>query len=154
MLIWLIALIVFMLVEAITVGLVSLWFAFGALIAFIAAALKAQLWLQITLFITVSVITLILTRPLSVKYLNSKRKATNADRVLNMVGVVCEEIDNIKGTGAVKIGGKVWTSRSFNGMKIETGVYVKPVMIEGVKLIVKPASEDAEQKQKEAEINN
>ena len=81
---WLIALVVFAAVEAITVGLTSIWFALGSLVALFAAMLGAQLWLQIALFVVVSGITLAFTRPLAVKYLNNRRQATNADRVLEM----------------------------------------------------------------------
>ena len=141
---WLIALVVFAAVEAITVGLTSIWFALGSLVALFAAMLGAQLWLQIALFVVVSGITLAFTRPLAVKYLNNRRQATNADRVLEMVGVVIEDVDNVAATGVVKVDGKEWSARSMSGVRIEKGTLVRPMMIDGVKLIVVPAQERAE----------
>ena len=136
---WAAATIVFIVVELATVGLASVWFALGALCALIAAALKARLWLQIVLFFVVSVITLILTRPLVKKYINGKTHATNADRVLGMTAVVKESVDNLAGTGAVFADGKVWSARSADGAPIEPGTLVTVREIQGVKLIVEKA---------------
>ncbi len=141
---WLVALIVFAVLEAATVGLTSIWFAFGSLISLFAAMLDAPLWLQIALFLVVSGVTLAFTRPLALKYLNNRKKATNADRVLEMVGVVTENIDNVLATGVVKIDGKEWSARSMSGVRIEKGTLVRPMMIDGVKLIVVPVQEKAE----------
>ena len=135
---WLVAMIVFGAAEAMTVGLVAIWFALGSLVALISALLNAPLWLQFAWFVAVSVAALALTRPFAKRFLDSRRKATNADRVLQMVGVVTEEIRNIEGEGAVSIGGKVWTARSVTGETIEKDTVVQPVAIEGVKLIVNP----------------
>lgn len=134
--IWGALLAVFLLAEAATVGLAAIWFACGALVALILALLHLPLWVQIAAFIVVSSVSLAATRPLAQKYLNAKRKPTNADRVLNMVGIVTEDIDNVLNTGAVSVGGKVWTARSESGAPIQNGALVKPVAIDGVKLIV------------------
>ena len=142
---WLVALLVFLAVEAATVGLVSVWFAFGALAALIGAGLKAVLWVQIVLFLGVSVLALVLTRPLARRYLRPKQKRTNADRVLDQTGVAEERIDNLAGSGTVQIGGRLWSARSENGAPIDAGVRVRPVRIEGVKLIVVPCSGTAEE---------
>jgi membrane protein implicated in regulation of membrane protease activity len=131
-------------VEGISAGLTSIWFAAGALAALIAAALGGPVWLQVALFVVVSGVTLWLTRPLVKKYVNSRVKATNADRVLSMIGIVTEDIDNIAATGAVTVDGKVWTARSDSGEKIAAGVQVKPLRIDGVKLIVSPVNQPAE----------
>ena len=136
---WAAATVVFIVVELATVGLASIWFALGALCALIAAALGAKLWLQIVLFFVVSVITLILTRPLVKKYINGKTHATNADRVLGMTAVVKEAVDNLAGTGAVFADGKVWSARSADGAPIEPGTLVTVREIQGVKLIVEKA---------------
>ena len=136
---WAAATVVFIVVELATVGLASIWFALGALCALIAAALGAKLWLQIVLFFVVSVITLILTRPLVKKYINGKTHATNADRVLGMTAVVKEAVDNLAGTGAVFADGKVWSARSADGAPIEPGTLVTVQEIQGVKLIVEKA---------------
>lgn len=147
---WLSAMVIFMIVEAATVGLASIWFAIGALAALIAALLRAKLWLQIALFIVVSVLALILTRPLVKKYLNSRKSATNADRAIGTVCIVTEDIDNVAATGSVNAAGKVWTARSLSGLPIKCGSYVRAVAIEGVKLIVEPvpAPPEAEQETK------
>ncbi len=149
---WLIAFVVFLIVEAVTFGLTSIYFAAGAFAAFISALLGAELWLQIVLFVVISAITLYFTRPLAKKFVNSRHHPTNADRMLNMVCIVTENIDNIEGTGAVSAGGKIWTARSLTGETIVKGKKVRAEAIEGVKLIVKPLSgEGAEEKEKAAQ---
>ena len=136
-LIWLIAMIVLLIVEAVVPGLVSIWFALGALAALIAAILHAPMWLQLVWFFVVSIAALVLTRPLAKKYVNSRVKPTNADMILGKECVVTEEIDNIRGTGAVTVGGKVWTARMENdGETAAVGEVLKTLRIEGVKLIV------------------
>lgn len=139
--VWLGAIVVFGIFEAVSVGLTSIWFALGALAGLIAAALGGQLWLQIVLFIVVSAATLIFTRPLAKKYINSRRVATNADRVFTLSGVVKEDIDNLKPSGVVSVDGKEWTARSFTGSPIKAGTVVRTKKIDGVKLIVVPAEE-------------
>ena len=135
--IWLIAMIVLLIVEAAVPGLISIWFALGALAALIAAILHAPMWLQLAWFFVVSVAALALTRPLARKYVNSRVKPTNADMILGRECVVTEEIDNIRGTGAVTVGGKIWTARMENdGETADVGEVLKTLRIEGVKLIV------------------
>ena len=136
--IWGIAFVAFLIIEGATVGLTSIWFACGAIIALIAAALGAPVPLQFVLFILISGVTLWLTRPLAAKYLTGKSQATNADRVIGMTGRVTESIDNVSGTGTVSIGGKLWTARSQTGVPIAEDTLVKGVAIDGVKLIVYP----------------
>ena len=134
---WVVALVVFLIVEAVTAGLVSLWFVFGSLVALICAALGAAVWLQIFWFVIVSVATLVLTRPLVKRYVDSRSVATNADRSIGRAAVVTERIDNLAATGAVKLDGVVWTARSTDdAVAIETGERVTVRAIEGVKLIV------------------
>lgn len=134
---WVAALIVFLIVEAVTAGLVSIWFVFGSLVALICAALGAAVWLQIFWFVIVSVATLVLTRPLVKRYVDSRSVATNADRSIGRAAVVTERIDNLAATGAVKLDGVVWTARSTDdAVAIETGERVTVRAIEGVKLIV------------------
>lgn len=141
--IWTAAIIVFLIVEGLTVGLTSVWFACGSLAALIAALFHLPLWVQLVLFFVVSGLALWLTRPLAKKYVNAKRQATNADRVFETVGRVTERIDNIAGTGLVHIDGKSWTARSASEAPIESGTLVRPVRIEGVKLIVEKAEQTA-----------
>ena len=134
---WVVALVVFLIVEAVTAGLVSIWFVFGSLVALICAALGAAVWLQIFWFVIVSVATLALTRPLVKRYVDSRSVATNADRSIGRAAVVTERIDNLAATGAVKLDGVVWTARSTDdAVAIETGERVTVRAIEGVKLIV------------------
>lgn len=134
---WVAALVVFLIVEAVTAGLVSIWFVFGSLVALICAALGAAVWLQIFWFVIVSVATLVLTRPLVKRYVDSRSVATNADRSIGRAAVVTERIQNLAATGAVKLDGVVWTARSTDdAVAIETGERVTVRAIEGVKLIV------------------
>ena len=136
--VWLVAMIVLLVIEGIVPGLISIWFALGALAALIAAALHAPMWLQVVWFLVVSIAALALTRPLAKKYVNGRVKPTNADMILGKECVVTEEIDNVRGTGAVTVGGKVWTARMENDAeKASVGEILKSVRIEGVKLIVR-----------------
>ena len=136
--VWLVAMIVLLIIEGIVPGLVSIWFAIGAFAAMISAILGAPLWLQVLWFFAVSILTLCLTRPFAKKYVNSRATPTNADMLIGKECVVTEEIDNVLGTGAVTVGGKVWTARTEDpDGKAEAGKIMTVVKIEGVKLIVK-----------------
>lgn len=133
---WLIVMVLFLIVEAATVGLVCIWFAVGALAALIAALLGAEIWLQIVLFLVVSAVALYFTRPLVKKYVNAKVEPTNADMVIGKECRVTETVDNIAGTGAVYVDGKTWTARSESDEVIPEGTLVTAKSIDGVKLIV------------------
>lgn len=133
---WLVLLILFAAGEAATVGLTSIWFAAGALVALIAALLGGALWIQITLFLAVSILCMAAVRPLAKKHLNSKVEHTNADRVLGQEAQVTEDIDNIHGRGAVIIRGVTWTARSQDDSPIPAGTMVRVLRIEGVKVFV------------------
>ncbi len=141
--IWLVAAIVFAVIEAVTVGLTSVWFAVGALAALFAELLGAKLWLQITVFLLVSALMLYFTRPIVKKYVNSKVEPTNADMLIGKECRVTETVDNIAGTGAVYVDGKTWTARCDEEEVIPMGELVIALRIEGVKLIVKKAAEAA-----------
>lgn len=134
---WLGAVIVFGAIEALTVGIVSIWFSIGSLAALIAAALHAAPWLQLTVFLAVSAAALIITRPLIKKKILLRTTPTNTDMLIGERGTAEEVIDNLAGTGAVKIQGKIWSAKSENGDVIPAGSIVTAVRIEGVKLIVK-----------------
>ncbi len=136
---WAVAVVAFIILELATVGLASIWFALGALCALIAALLGAPLWLQIVWFVIISVATLLLTRPLAKKYINSKTMATNADRVIGRRAVVKERIDELAGTGAVLADGKMWSARTTDGSAVDPGAIVTVREIRGVKLIVAPS---------------
>ena len=134
---WIVLLIVLIVVEAVTAQMVTIWFAAGAVAAIAAELLGAQVWLQWTVFIVVSVIALVATRPLVRKLTKTRVQPTNADRVIGQAAVVTEEIDNIAAKGQVSVGGAVWTARSSDGSVIGKDEKVTVEKIEGVKLIVK-----------------
>ena len=135
---WLVLLVVFAAGEAATVGLTSIWFAAGSLAALIAALLGGPLWVQLTLFLAVSLLCLVAARPLAKRYLNNKVEPTNADRVIGETAQVIEDVDNVHGKGAVVIRGMTWSARSQDGSAIPAGTMVKVLRIEGVKVFVEP----------------
>ncbi len=140
---WIIAMVVFLVIEAVTVGIVSVWFAIGALFAMVTAMLGANLWVQITVFLIVSAIALYFTRPLVKKFVNNKVEPTNADMLIGKECRVVETIDNLSGTGAVYVDGKTWTARTVDEEIIPEGQLVKAERIEGVKLIVSKIAPEA-----------
>lgn len=140
---WIIAMVVFLVIEAVTVGIVSIWFAIGALFAMVTAMLGANLWVQIAVFLVVSAVALYFTRPLVKKYVNSKVEPTNADMLIGKECRVVETIDNLSGTGAVYVDGKTWTARTVDEEIIPEGQLVKAERIEGVKLIVSKIAPEA-----------
>ena len=140
---WIIAMVVFLVIEAVTVGIVSVWFAIGALFAMVTAMLGANLWVQITVFLVVSAIALYFTRPLVKKFVNNKVEPTNADMLIGKECRVVETIDNLSGTGAVYVDGKTWTARTVDEEIIPVGQLVKAERIEGVKLIVSKIAPEA-----------
>lgn len=142
--IWLILMVVFLVVEGLTVSMVSIWFALGALAATLLALAVDNIWVQIAVFLAVSAVCLAALRPLSRKWLTGRKQPTNADRVIGAEGLVCEAIDNLAGTGAVQVCGQTWTARSADGSPIAVGSRVQILRIEGVKLFVQPADVPAE----------
>ncbi len=135
-LVWLVLLIAFAIVEGVTVSLVSVWFMGGSLAALIASLCGAKLWLQVVLFFVVSILLLLCLRPLSRRLLKQKKVATNADSNIGREAVVTEPIDNLRGSGAVRISGVEWSARSADGSEIEKGAVVRVLRIEGVKVCV------------------
>lgn len=135
---WLIALAVFLLIEIVTLGLTTIWFAAGAVIGLIASAMGVSPVIQFVLFLVVSFLLLLTIRPSAVKKFNKNRFKTNIDAVKDGTGKVIEVIDNFNGTGVVQLDGKEWTARSAeDNVVIEAGKKVSVVEIRGVKLIVK-----------------
>ena len=134
-LVWICAIVIFGVAEALTEGLVSIWFVGGAAAALVAAFLKAPLWLQLAQFLLTSAVLLAVTRPLAGR-MREKAVPTNADRVLHHVCRVTETVDNTRSMGAVYIDGKTWTARSEDGSVIEQDKVVEVVRMEGVKLFV------------------
>ena len=136
---WLVLTVVFLIAEAATVTVISLWFAAGALAAMVSALLGAGIWLQSGIFLVVSAIALTALRPLVRKYLTPRLTATNIDSVIGSVGIVTVSIDNIASTGQIKLNGMEWTARSTSGDPIAPGTRVRVDRIEGVKVFVSPA---------------
>lgn len=134
--IWLILLILFVLAEASTVAVVSLWFAAGALTAMVASLLGAQVWLQVVLFLAVSGVLLCALRPVVRKMFTPKLTRTNVDSVIGAKGLVTGDIDNTVSQGQVKLGAMEWTARSSSGEPIKAGTQVVVDRVEGVKLFV------------------
>lgn len=133
---WMVVIVVCVVLELSTVSLTCIWFALGALAALLASLFHAAVWLQAVWFFVVSILALWFTRPLVKKFINGKTQPTNADMLIGQTCVVLEPISNLSETGAVKVGGKVWTARSTDGTVFAPGERVIAVRIEGVKLIV------------------
>ncbi len=134
---WLVALVLFILIEIATMGLTTIWFAGGALVAVIASALGLPLVVQIVLFFAVSFALLYFTRPMAVKYFNKDRVKTNAESLVGRQAIVISEIDNLQGIGQVTVGGMEWSARTAEaGVRLDVGSVVNIIAINGVKLIV------------------
>lgn len=135
--IWLGVLVAAVVLEIATTQIVSIWFAIGALASLIATlAGVEQLWIQIVIFVLVSAIAVVATRPIVKRIVNKKAEPTNADMVIGKTGIVTEKIDNLAPSGMVKAGGQVWTARSADDSVIEENERVIVKEISGVKLIV------------------
>lgn len=140
--IWLGIVIILIVVEIITLGLTTIWFAGGAAVACIAALLGASLLVQVILFMAVSVVLLFATRPVAMKYMNKNRTKTNAASLIGREAVVIQTIENLKAQGQVMVNGMEWTARSVReGEVIEKDTVVKIERIDGVKLIVKKTTD-------------
>ncbi len=137
--IWLILMVMFLMLEASTVTMVSLWFAAGALAALIASVLGAGTGLQVGIFLAVSCVALAALRPLVRKHFTPKITKTNVDSVVEQMGLVTVTIDNLTAQGQVKVNGMEWSARSASGDPIPAGTRVLVERIEGVKLYVYPA---------------
>ncbi len=141
---WLILLVVLALIEIATLGLTTIWFAVGALVATIVAALGGPLWLQIALFLIASILVLIFLRPIAVKFFNKDREKTNVESLIGMHAVVVGEIDNQSEQGQAKLNGLDWMARSMDEkITIPVGTVVTVVEVRGVKLIVEERKEEA-----------
>lgn len=134
--IWLGCIVGFGILEALTAGLISIWFVAGGIASLLCAILGAGTLFQIVVFIAVSAAALILTRPLVRRYTQGKSIPTNADRVLGQTAKVTEAINNENYTGAVYVDGKTWTARTTDGDVIPAGTLVQIERMEGVKLFV------------------
>ncbi len=135
---WLVLFAIFLIAEILTLGLTTIWFAGGALVAFVLALLDVGVPIQILAFLIVSIVLLFLTRPIAVKFFNQKREKTNVDSLIGQKAIVIETIDVLHGVGRVEINGMEWSAKTEeSGHIIEAGEIVIIQAIQGVKLIVK-----------------
>ena len=136
--IWLILMVVFLMIEGASVAMVSLWFGAGALAALIVALIGGELWLQVLVFFTVSIVLLAALRPIARKYFTPKLARTNVDSIIGTTGTVTIAIDNVTGQGQIKLASMEWTARSTSGEAIPAGTLIRVDRIEGVKAFVSP----------------
>lgn len=138
MIFWMVLLILCIGIEVLTLGLTTIWFAAGALVAIFAALLQAPIFIQVILFLVVSLLSLFFTRPIAVKYFNRDRVKTNVESMVGRQAIVTGEIDNVQATGQVTVSGQEWSARSWDDkVRIPAGAVVVVVAISGVKLIVR-----------------
>ena len=141
---WLLLMVLFLVMEGISVMLVSTWFAAGALVALILSLLKVSFPVQLVVFAVVSCGLLALLRPMVQKFLKPKIVKTNVDSVVGSEGTVTVSIDNIAAVGQVKLGAMFWSARSTTGEKIPEGQLIRVDRIEGVKVYVSVAEVSAQ----------
>ena len=140
---WLILLAVLLVIEIFTLGLTTIWFAGGALAATIISLLGLGLPIQIVVFFVVSIALLVFTRPLAVRYINDHRSKTNYEGLIGKMIKITERVDNFNQTGTAIVNGQEWTVRSEqDGIILNPGDRATITNISGVKLIVKPYSEE------------
>ena len=140
---WLIAMVVFMAAEALSVTLVSIWFAAGALGAVVVALVGGGLALQVTVFLALAVILLLGLRRTVRKHFTPRLTKTNIDSIIGATGIVITPVNNIAALGQVQLGGMEWSARSTDNSHIPAGTLVKVDKIEGVKVFVSLAEEPA-----------
>ncbi len=138
---WLIAMIIFVVAESMTVTLVSIWFAVGALGAILVALLGGGLMLQVTVFLALAIVLLFLLRGMVRKHFSPRVTRTNVDSVVGATGIVLTPVNNIAALGQVQINGVEWSARSTDNTHIPAGAMVKVDKIEGVKVFVSLAEE-------------
>lgn len=143
---WISVAIVAGILEAMTVELVAIWFLVGALFAVLPAALNMGFNVQVIVFITTSVASMLLTRPFLKKILHVQKTETNADLVIGQKAVVILPIDNIQGKGRVFVDGLEWEARTMDGTALDKGSAVIVKERRGVKLIVEKISATKEEK--------
>ena len=140
---WLIAFVVFVGIEAATMALTTIWFAGGALAAFLAALIGARVEMQLVIFVVVSFVLLLFTKPFVAKVLKPDRTRTNADSLIGKYAKITEDVDNDLGRGAAVVGGQEWTARAYDGIsRFQVGELVEIKGIEGVKLLVSEAQKE------------
>lgn len=140
---WLVLMAVLLVIEICTLGLTTIWFAGGALMATIASLLGLNIWVQLTVFIAVSLLLLIFTRPWAVKYINKHKIKTNYEGLIGKVIKITETVDNFNQKGTAVVNGQEWTVRTQeDGVVLQPDQKAQIVNIVGVKLIVKEYREE------------
>ncbi len=135
---WLVLFVVLLVIEIATMGLTTIWFAGGAILAFILAYAGFGMPVQIIVFLLASIILLVLTRPIAVKFFNKERQLTNAESLIGQKAVVLEKIDTLHGEGRAEVNGMEWSAKTEEPDSIiEAGEVVVIDGIQGVKLIVR-----------------
>ena len=134
--VWIIFAVFMLICEVLTTQLVSIWFVLGGIAAAITCIFTDNLLIQTLVFVLVSLITLLATRPLVKKLLKNRKEPTNSDRLIGRVGIVTMDIVNQAGEGQVNVDGKIWSAKSVDGCEIKSGASVRITAIEGVKLVV------------------
>ena len=136
-LIWIGLFIILLIIEVFTVGLTTIWFAIGALAAAGVNTLGANLIIQVIVFLAVSIVLMIFTRPWAAKHLNKNRLRTNYESKIGEIIKITERVDNLRQTGRSIVDGKEWTVRSQdNNVILEKDELAKVISVSGVKLIV------------------
>ena len=135
--VWLLALVTFIVIEIATMGLTTIWFAGGALVALLLALGEAAFYVQLGAFLVISIVLLICTRPLAIQFFNQKREKTNIDSMIGKQAIVVAGIDNLREEGQVILNGMEWSARAYEeGCVIPAGAVVEVKEIRGVKLMV------------------
>ena len=133
---WLAAMVVFLAAEAMTVTLVSIWFAIGALGAIVVALLGGSVVVQVTVFLALAVALLLSLRTVVRRHFTPHVTKTNVDSVIGATGIVITPVNNIAALGQVRINGIEWSARSTSGSHIPAGALVRVDKVEGVKVFV------------------
>ncbi len=135
---WLVLAVVMGVLEASTAQLVSIWFAVGAVGGCVTSLITDKIWIQVVVALVVTVITLIATRPLAKRVINTKKTHTNSDRNIGKIAIVIADIDNLEAKGQVKVESTVWSAKSADDSVITKDTKVVVKAIEGAKLVVEP----------------
>lgn len=146
--IWILIIIVALVIETITMGLTTIWFALAALITLFASFIGGDIWLQVGVFITSSALMLIFVYPIAKEKLKVGHEKTNYESMIGKVGRVIEPIDNVNATGLVKVDGQVWSAKASINDKIKEGYLVVVKDVKGVKLIVEKVEKVEEGEEK------
>lgn len=140
--VWLVLLVILIVIELITMGLTTIWFAGGALAAALVSIPGTPIVLQVIVFLIVSLVLLFFTRPVAVKYFNKDRVRTNIESMIGRQAIVVSEINNVEGIGQVNTGGMEWSARSsYHNVVLPVGAVVTVLGVDGVKLIVEERNE-------------